>query len=121
MIYEVSKKKKRKGKEKLTGKPQPNMQHNLLLSKATTTRTPNKKSLSLRKGIFWEQANPGIWNPGLETKRNVGDNKPNHYGYDNAAKDPDPRRAKPSQAEPNRTPLERLLSSGPVSFAKVLS
>jgi len=43
MIYEVSKKKKkRKGKEKLTGKPQPNMQHNLLLSKATTTRTPNK-------------------------------------------------------------------------------
>lgn len=26
--------------------------------------------------------------PGHETKRNVGDNKPNHYGYDNAAKDP---------------------------------
>ncbi|EDW40029.1 GL14476 [Drosophila persimilis] len=38
---------------------------------------------------------------GQETMRNVGDNKPNHYGYDNAAKKMDP------VGEPERTPLER--------------
>lgn len=44
MIYEVSKKKEKyiyKKKGKLTGKPKPNMQHNLLLLKATMARTPN--------------------------------------------------------------------------------
>jgi len=120
MIYEVSKKKK--GKERKSWRGSPSQTCNTICFYRRRQRHGHlTKSLSLRKGIFWEQANPGIWNPGLETKRNVGDNKPNHYGYDNAAKDPDPRRAKPSQAEPNRTPLERLLSSGPVSFAKVLS
>lgn len=109
MIYEVSKKKKKKMKiRKRSMKPQPNMQHNLLLLEATTKHGHLTKSSWSGLGDFLARV-PESGNPVWETMRCVGDNKPNHYGYDNAAKKMDPEQE--PRAGPHLSGCSRVSSA----------